>query len=152
MAAKKKARSAALKKPATRARSTSKPNGMAALYAALVVLQTSLKKGEHFAGIVQENGRWHGVVLLPGELESGKWAEAGAWAKKQGGALPSRREQSLLFANLKDQFQPRWYWSGEQHSEGSAYAWGQLFGYGYQYYGFKDYFLRARAVRRLPLQ
>ncbi len=151
MATKKKARSAALKKPAGRATST-KPSGMAALYAALVVLQTSLKKGEHFAGIVQENGRWHGVVLLPGELESGNWAEAGAWAKKQGGALPSRREQSLLFANLKDQFQPRWYWSGEQHAEYSVSAWVQDFYSGFQYGTRKVSNGRARAVRRLVIQ
>ena len=39
------------------------------------------------------------------------WQAAVDWAKKQGHSLPTRAEQALLFANLKDQFEPRYYWS-----------------------------------------
>ena len=89
------------------------------------------------------------LVLLPGEAVDVEWEAAGAFATSIGGDLPTRAEQALLFANLKGQFEPRWYWSGEQ--AGPSSAWGQGFGYGDQSYGYRSFEGRARAVRRLPI-
>ena len=89
------------------------------------------------------------LVLLPGEAVDVDWEAACAFAASVGGELPTRAEQTLLYANLKDQFQPRWYWSSEQ--AGPSRAWSQLFSGGYQYDGYRSYEGRARAVRRLPI-
>ncbi|NIZ85538.1 DUF1566 domain-containing protein [Escherichia coli] len=77
-----------------------------------------LAAGERLAGpILNEDGKIsHYVILLPGEAEEVTWADACKWAEEQGGALPDRREQSLLYANLKAEFQPAWYWSGQAQS------------------------------------
>lgn len=94
----------------------------------------NLKAGELYAGILLgKNGQpdQH-IILLPGEAEGVKWIAAKEWAEKVGGELPTRREQALLFANLKEAFQPRWYWSGEQHAADSDYAWVQSFSNGTQ--------------------
>lgn len=112
-----------------------------------------LKKGEHYAGIILGKDGAHGdhVILLPGEADSVTWEQAKAWAKKIGGELPTRREQSLLYANLQEQFKPAWYWSGEQHAANPDYAWMQHFGDGGQLNDLKSSVCRARAVRRVPL-
>ncbi len=89
------------------------------------------------------------LVLLPGAAEDVTWEAAGEWAKAEGGDLPTRREQRLLFINLKDQFEEDWYWSSEQ--AGSSYAWFQGVDDGYQHYIYRSYEGRARAVRRLPI-
>lgn len=112
--------------------------------------EISLNEGEHYAGLVlkADGTPGHHLILLPGEAEDMQWAAAVEWAEKAGGTLPTRQEQALLYANLKDQFKQEWYWSGEQHENGS-YAWCQYFVFGYQGSGLKNYELRARAVRRL---
>ena len=89
------------------------------------------------------------LVLLPGEAVDVDWEAAGAFAASVGGELPTRAEQALLYANLKDQFEPRWYWSGTQ--AGPSTAWYQHFDNGNQYYVHRSYEGRARAVRRLPI-
>ena len=90
------------------------------------------------------------LVLLPGEAADVDWEAAGAFAASAGGVLPTRAEQALLFANLKDQFQRDWYWSSEQ--AGPSTAWTQGFGDGGQHYGgTRSYEGRARAVRRLEI-
>lgn len=110
--------------------------------------------GERWAGIVlNEDGTpSHHVILLPGEAARIGWNKAVEWAKEAGGELPTRREQSLLYANCKSQFKGEWYWSGEQHAAGSHDAWGQNFYYGGQNDGLKSFEARARAVRRLVIQ
>lgn len=65
--------------------------------------------------------------------------------------LPKRKEQAILFGNLKGRFQEAWYWSGETHASTSGYAWYQYFDGGLQYYARKVSYYRARAVRRLVL-
>ncbi|NMV42248.1 DUF1566 domain-containing protein, partial [Ralstonia insidiosa] len=70
---------------------------------------------------------------------------------EQGGALPDRREQSLLYANLKAEFQPAWYWSGQAHETNSGWAWCQHFTSGNQLINYHNDELRARAVRRLTV-
>ncbi|AIP63653.1 DUF1566 domain-containing protein [Burkholderia thailandensis] len=90
----------------------------------------------------------HYVILLPGEAESVNWTDAKAWAADRDGELPTRREQSLLFANLKSEFESAWYWSCEVHETESGWAWCQSFDYGLQYDHDQYDRLRARAVRR----
>ena len=118
-----------------------------------IFLASVLKPEEHYAGIIlgKDGEPDHHLILLAGEAESVKWAQAKDFAAKAGGELPTRREQSLLFANLKEQFQPRWYWSGEQHASDSDCAWIQNFYDGSQYDNHKNYDYRARAVRRLVI-
>lgn len=118
-----------------------------------VITLPTLKKGEHYAGIcLGEDGKpSHHLILLQGEAESVTWEQAKAWAKKAGGELPTRQEQSLLFANLKAQFKSYWYWSGTQPAATSDYAWMQHFGYGGQLNNHESYDYRARAVRRSPI-
>lgn len=106
-----------------------------------------------YAGIARgaEGQPDHHVFLIAGEAEGVTWDKAVAWAAEVGGELPTRREQSILFANLGEEFQPNWYWSSEQHAGFSDRAWGQYFVVGNQFYGLMSYAGRARAVRRLTI-
>jgi hypothetical protein len=112
-----------------------------------------LSEGEKYAGWVVGKGSEAGypLILIPGETEDINWEDAKKWAAKQGGKLPTRREQSLLFANLKEEFQSAWYWSGEQYLD-ERYAWYQHFSSCGQGTSFTDHYLRARAVRRVYLE
>jgi hypothetical protein len=113
-----------------------------------------LAQGEVYAGVAlgDDGNPSHHLVLLPGEVDDVSWTNAQDWAEDQGGHLPTRREQALLFANCKQHFQTAGYWSGQQHDSESSWAWYQYFGYGGQYYGSQSYGLRARAVRRLVIE
>jgi hypothetical protein len=113
-----------------------------------------MARGEEYAGMIlgKDGMPSHHLILLPGEAADVNWQKAQEFAKEAGGELPTRREQSLLFANLKEHFKEAWYWSSEQHASNSDCAWNQLFGYGYQYYFHKNLELRARAVRRLVIE
>ena len=112
-----------------------------------------LNAGEIYAGIILgKNGQpdQH-LILLPGQADDVTFQQAQEFATKAGGELPTRREQSLLYANLKEEFENRRYWSGEQHAAGSDYAWYQLFTNGHQHISREDGKLRARAVRRVAI-
>jgi hypothetical protein len=116
--------------------------------------RVELHQGEHYAGmILAEDGlpSYH-LILLPGTAEKVTWDEAKTFAEEMGGELPTRREQALLFSNLKSQFEESAYWSSEQHAADVNYAWFQYFDYGDQFYDVKSASLRARAVRRLTIQ
>lgn len=91
------------------------------------------------------------LILLPGAMEEINWDDAMKWAVGIGGDLPTRSEQALLFANLKDQFEERYYWSNTQRADYDGYAWGQSFNGGSQGNGRKSYGNHARAVRRLAI-
>lgn len=110
-----------------------------------------LNAGELWVGVVSVSAKLHHVILLPGEFE-GDWNASMAWAKERGCDLPSRLEQSLLWASLKDQLKDKWYWSREQHASYPACAGFQSFYGGGQGDGPKGNDYRARAVRRLPIQ
>ena len=114
--------------------------------------QIEMRTGERYAGLVLDADGLasHHLILLPGEAEDIGWTDAKAWAEKAGGELPTRQEQALLYANLKSEFQPRWYWSGQEHESDSSFAWNQSFLNGYQDYDAKSFEARARAVRRFP--
>ena len=109
-----------------------------------------LSEGEFYAGILlgKDGEPDHHVILLPGQANDVNFKQAQQFSADIGGDLPTRREQSLLFANLKEQFEDRWYWSGTQHASYSVFAWGQGFLNGYQHYCHKSIEHRARAVRR----
>jgi hypothetical protein len=127
--------------------------GAAARIIAIAQASITLNEGEHYAGIVlgPDGLPSHHLILLGGDAEDLTWAQANTFAAEAGGELPTRCEQSLLFANLKGQFERDWYWSGEQRAAFDACAWGQHFITGYQYVSLKSAQLRARAVRRLAI-
>ena len=119
------------------------------LPAASIVLQP----GEHYAGIVRghDNEPSYHLILVHGEAESVTHAAALKWAEEVSGELPNRREQAILYANLKSDFADAWYWSSVLHESDPDYAWYQNFLNGGQSSRHRRYELRARAVRRLPL-
>jgi hypothetical protein len=131
-----------------RAAAEAEPSGKGALAAWLM---QHLNKGEHYAGVVigDDGMPSYHLVLMAGLASDVSWPDAKAWAEKTGGELPTRQEQALLFANLKGKFEPRAYWSNEQHAAGTDCAWFQNFYDGSQDYDYKSASLRARAVRRL---
>jgi hypothetical protein len=110
-----------------------------------------LNPGELWVGvIISANGtKRHHIILLPGAIQDSTWQKSMDWAASIGGDLPNRCESALLFATLKEEFQPEWYWTNEQYAAGSGYAWNQSFGNGYQYDHGKSFEGRARAVRRI---
>ena len=114
-------------------------------------LASILKEGEKYAGILLgKNGEPdRHIIKLPGDNAAASWDEQMEWAKSIGGDLPTRRMQSLLAANLKEEFQPTWYWSGEQREAGSA--WFQSFTNGSQYWFIKYSKCRAVAVRSIVI-
>lgn len=117
-------------------------------------LTDNLREGELYAGLLLgKNGDpdIH-VILLPGKAEKLSWDQAKQFAAHAGGELPTRREQSLLFANLKEEFDPYWHWSSEQHPSYPSDAWFQGFHDGGQSFSHKSDGGRARAVRRLIIQ
>ena len=119
-------------------------------------IKQNLREGEIYAGIILgKNGDPdHHLILLPSIGDKRiPWKTAMKAAKDSGGDLPTRREQSLLFANCKEEFQPDWYWSNETYKDNAAYAWYQNFYDGGQSYGHEgDDDCRARAVRRLVIE
>lgn len=112
-----------------------------------------LNANEHYAGIIIGKGDEadYPLILMDGEAKDVTFQQAMDWAEKQGGELPTRREQALLYANLKEQFEPTWHWSSEQHASGSDSAWYQTFDDGSQNCYDESSRMRARAVRRLPI-
>ena len=114
----------------------------------------TLAPGEHYAGLIvgKDGEPSHHLILLPGDSEKLNWSDAITWAEQQGGELPTRCEQSLLYANLEDQFELDWYWSSETYEQDSAYAWCQHFYNGKQYSDRKGHdYCRARAIRRVTI-
>lgn len=111
------------------------------------------RPGERLAGLALDDAGnpSHWLYLLPGDNDGDTWNNQMAWAKSIGGDLPSPREQSLLVASLKGEFRQIWYWSNAEARSG--YAWSQDFHRGSEHdLHRKDDRLRARAVRRLPIQ
>jgi hypothetical protein len=107
-------------------------------------------EGGTFAGLTTKPDGTHcAVVLLPDAGTDLTWTKAKAWAKKQGGELPSRPVAALLFANVKASLQPRWHWTSDEYD--ASYAWRCDFGYGTQSHGHKSYEGSAVAVRQIPL-
>ena len=128
-----------------------KPRPPPAAVAAKIALP-ALKKGEiYVGGTIDVDGKVTHTILLPGEKADVGWKDAMAWAKKEGGDLPNRIEQAMLWAHHADKFQKRYYWSNAQSAGNVAYAWLQGFGLGSQFHWRKDSETMARAVRRVTI-
>ncbi len=113
-----------------------------------------LEGGEHYAGLItgkDGEASYHLILLPDSPTDYLNWQAAKDWAKRMGGDLPTRREQSLLFANCKEQFEARYHWSNEQFASVASYAWCQTFDYGYQTTSHIHDEIRARAVRRVNI-
>lgn len=115
-------------------------------------VRAALQQGEAYAGLILgKNGAPdHHLVLLAGDIDDVTWSNARDWAARTGGELPTRRELSLLHANLKELFQRVWYWSAEQSEARSQLVWGQNFSSGIQTMYGRQFHGRACAVRRIP--
>jgi hypothetical protein len=113
-----------------------------------------LKEGEFYAGLIlgKDGTPDYHLILLPGDAADVSWPAARDWATESGGELPTRRELSLLFANLREQFERGWYWSNEHHETRAQLVWGQNFASGIQTVYGRPYRGHARAVRRVPIQ
>jgi hypothetical protein len=114
-------------------------------------LKETLREGELYAGLIlgKKGEPGHHLVLLPGDAADVSWSVAREWAIERGGELPSRRELSLLFANLREEFERVWYWSSEQHETRAQLVWGQNFASGIQTVYGRPFRGHARAVRRV---
>lgn len=111
----------------------------------MITTTPELNEGERYiGGIVSADGTTTHIILLPGDIEA-NWNDAMAWAKEQGGDLPTRVELALMFATAKDEFKPSAYWSNQSES---GWAWYQNFNNGNQNNNHKSYEGAAVAVRR----
>lgn len=117
-------------------------------------VKAALQEGEQYAGLIlgKEGKPDHHLVLMPGEAQEVSWSAALEWARGSGGDLPTRRELALLYANLREQFERVWYWSGEPQEPRAQLVWGQNFTSGIQTMYGRPFRGRARAVRRLPAE
>lgn len=107
-------------------------------------------EGGTFAGVItRPDGTHVAVALLPKQGSKLTWAKARAWAKKQGGELPSRPIAAMLFANAKPQLRPVRHWTAEASS--ASYAWHCNFDGGCQYGDHKSLEGSAVAVRCIPI-
>jgi hypothetical protein len=87
-----------------------------------MLAKPELKQGEIYIGaIINADGSGYHIVLLAGD-EKDTWQAGMDLAKEQGGDLPSRVEQAILFDKFKSEFQEDWYWSNTQHSAYAYYA------------------------------
>lgn len=127
------------------------PRPPKAAVAAKIALPTIAKGEIYVGGTIDASGCITHTILLPGEKADVTWKDALAWAKKEGGDLPTRIEQAMLWAYHRALFKQRYYWSNEQHAEVSSYAWSQSFYYGSQDYWRQDGKYMARAVRRVTI-
>ena len=111
-----------------------------------------LAEGETYVGCIGDAlGNLHHVILLPGDNDDATHEAQLEWAKSIGGDLPSRIEQAMLWANHRDQFKNDWYWSNEINHAEFGWAWYQSFRSGTQRSYYRYHGLRARAVRRVPI-
>jgi len=125
---------------------------MSAAFVAAKFAFPKLAKGEVWiCGLVGIDDKVTHTILLPGESKNLNHQAAMAWAKKQGGDLPDRVEQAVMFRDHRKIFQQHAYWSNTTHAYFSGDAWYQNFYDGLQSNWRKDYKLLARAVRRVML-
>lgn len=118
----------------------------------ITIQQPRLNDGERYVGtIVSADGRRYSLILLPGDSKDAAWEKQMEWAASIGGELPDRVEGALLFATMKDEFKPEAYWTRERPAD-AGWAWYQTFFNGLQHYDNVDGKLRARALRREPIE
>ncbi|WP_219118027.1 DUF1566 domain-containing protein [Janthinobacterium sp. UMAB-56] len=112
-----------------------------------------LRHGERYAGLIlgTDGAPDYHLLLQPDEceLDYQSWQAASSWAASLGHSLPGRREQTLLYATLKDAFRPNWHWSGEP-GDIEDEAWCKDFDTGVSYQTAREFDCYARCVRRVP--
>jgi hypothetical protein len=116
-------------------------------------LASILKKGELYAGIIlgKDGEPDYHLILLAREEVYANWEAAKHFASTVGGELPTRREQYVLFANLREEFKGHYYWTGDLRSSNSDFAWcHNFYGGGESNYS-KHIMLKARAIRRVVI-
>lgn len=115
-------------------------------------VEIELQPGERYVGpVLDADGKLaHHLVLMP-QRPDGKlnWQAAMEWAESIGGAIPTRQEQALLYANCKPHLTPAWHWSSETYQDDASCAWGCIFYDGFQDSSRKSYGGGAVAVRRV---
>ncbi len=110
-----------------------------------------LRPGEHYAGLVlhDDGTPSHHLVLMAARPDERlAWQDAKGWAAEVGGALPTRREQSLIYAHCRAHVEHEWHWSSETYEGDASYAWSCNFKFGYQLTNRKSLEACAVAVRR----
>jgi len=111
-----------------------------------------LHPGEHYAGAVldADGNHLHDLILLPQRHGARMtWEKALEWAEEVGGALPTRQEQPLIYANCKPNLERVYHWSCEEYEENDSYTWISYFNSGHQINHHKNGELAAVAVRRV---
>lgn len=110
-----------------------------------------LQQDELYAGLIlARDGAPDYHLLQPDEPELGylSWRAATAWAASLGHSSPGRREQTLLYATLKEAFRPNEYWSSEP-GDIKGEAWCKDFDTGVAYQTARRFDGYARCVRRV---
>lgn len=113
-----------------------------------------LRPGEHYAGLVlQDDGQpsHHLVLMAARPDERLAWQAATEWAVEVDGTLPTRREQSLIYAHCRAHVDHGWHWSSETYEANASHAWSCSFLYGAKSNDRKSLEARAVAVRRIPI-
>lgn len=103
--------------------------------------------------LIGVNASNEAVILLPGDIEQVDWVEAMEWAHSVGGELPTRADAALLRANFPHGFAGGRFWTSETCLTKRSYpaAWYQSFNTGNQAYRTQRTLLKARSIRRIPL-
>lgn len=111
-------------------------------------------QGGIYAGLTRKpEGDFH-LVVSPEDMRrdlihhlAKKWANGICSDGHKDFRLPTPPEAALLYANLKEFFEDRWYWTIEPYPADELCAWVQTFGYGRQADARMTDACRARAVR-----
>lgn len=120
------------------------------LFRDLPPLRAPLDIGSFYGLTTLPNGKHYAVMLLDARPDKRlTWKQAVAWAKKIGGAPPTRSVSALLYVLAKDQFEEAWYWTADE-LDGSS-AWYQYFANGDQFILAKICEARAVAVRLIEV-
>lgn len=115
-------------------------------------VEIELQPGERYAGpVLDADGKLLHHLVLMAQRPAGKlnWQAAMDWAATVVGALPTRQEQALLYANCKPHLDPLWHWSCETHEDDASFAWYCYFSFGDQSSYRKSCEGSAVAVRRV---
>ena len=113
-----------------------------------------LHPGEGYAGLVlHDDGTpsHHLVLMAARPTKRLVWQAAKDWAAEVGGTLPTRREQSLIYAHCRTHVKHGSHWSSEVFETDTCHAWYCCFDKGGQHYCRKSFLECAVAVRRIPI-
>ena len=114
--------------------------------------------GGIYAGIVRGDKCDNHLILREAMKSTDlPFEESFEWALKHAKGfhdwrLPTRREAALLYTNLQDRFEDKWYWTLEPYPPDKECMWVQTFGYGRQADIRKTDGCRTCAVRIEPCE